>query len=348
MRVARRYHRAVRTLKDLEANAINFWPKALADRERASSVIPLLIASQEKFISLLHVADKTPAAWKQILSAASALPGNLFLKHLMILCDVGGEQLDRHYTSFCNRKAFSTRTMHFNWRNAQHEYAFQSIGPARRWTNARLHVSGRGLAKQRGIDSAMEDVAMLLLFGGSATDADVPDEVTERCVLGSLIGRKDELEQFVRQRYIHVSRITGGAKANAMGQLCQEYVRERLANSLPGWDLRQHTIPGITQNAGKTDIGFDIVAISPGKQYCAIEVGFQVTTNSVFERKCGQAADRQHMLHKAGHRIAYVLDGAGNFRRSSALQTICDHSDYTSTLRDDELDKLADFLRKVA
>ncbi|MFA7237188.1 MAG: hypothetical protein WC058_10010 [Phycisphaeraceae bacterium] len=126
-----------------------------------------------------------------------------------------------------------------------------------------MNVDGAGLALATDLTEAMEDVAMLLIHGGTSVDPDLPDEIPEKCVIGSLVGRKRELDNFVRQRYIHVSRITGGATANTMGQLCQTYVRERLQNALPRWDFSQCTIPGISQNAGRTKMAFDIVAQSP-------------------------------------------------------------------------------------
>lgn len=60
-----------------------------------------------------------------------------------------------------------------------------------------------------------------------------------------------------------------------------------------------------------------------------------------------QAADRQQLLHDAGHKIAYVIDGAGNFQRRSALSTICHHSDCTVTFKDEELNALVAFLQQM-
>ncbi len=64
----------------------------------------------------------------------------------------------------------------------------------------------------------------------------------------------------------------------------------------------------------------------------------------MIERKAGQARSRQEQLHGRGHKIAYIIDGAGNFERRSALKTICAFSDCTVTLKDSELDKLSKFL----
>lgn len=334
-----------REIDDLEAHAFKFWPSALAQREQSSSIIPRLIESQEKFISILYVADASPVAWKDVLRATEGMPGNLFLKHLMVLSDVGGEKLQRYRNDV--EKFFPRRAMKFHWRDAEYTYTFNSLDTVRVWTNGTLSVDGAGLAREEELSAAMEDVTMLLIHGGASVDPNIPDDIPEKCVIGSLIGQKAELDSFVRQRYIHVSRITGGATANAMGQLCQLYVRERLRTALPAWDFSRHTIPGISHNAGRTDMSYDIVAESPTGRCCAIEVSFQVTTNSVIERKAGQAAARQKLLHAGGHRIAYVIDGAGNFQRPSALAGICAHSDCTVSFKDEELDRLAAFLQAL-
>lgn len=324
---------------------MKFWPTALAQREQTTSIIPMLIESQEKFIGILYVADASPTAWKEVLAATSGMPGNLFLKHLIVLSDVGGEKLQRYRSNITT--FFPEGKMTFHWQDAHHTYDFKSLENCRTWTNSSLAVDGSGLAQPQDLSLAMEDAAMLLTHGGASIDPGLPDDLIEKCIIGSLIGKKRELDTFVRQRYIHVSRITGGATANQMGQLCQAYVKERLQTVLPDWDFSRHTIPGITHTAGRTDMSFDLVAESPNGRYCAIEVSFQVTTNSTIERKAGQASARQQLLHAAGHKIAYVIDGAGNFQRRSALSTICQHSDCTVTFKDDELDALAKFLKTI-
>src|SRR5947209_5239545 len=100
------------------------------------------------------------------------------------------------------------------WKDATHKYQFPSIGHRSRWTNGTLRVTEKGLAKPADLSPAMEDVAMVLVHGGASTGPDVPDGLFEKCVLGTLIGQKRELDAFLRQRYINVSRITGGALAN--------------------------------------------------------------------------------------------------------------------------------------
>ena len=86
----------MRDLVDLENNAYKFWPTELAEQEKNSSIIPKLIETQDKFISLLNISDASPIAWKETLNSTSSLSANLFLKHLVVLSDIGQA---RHATS---------------------------------------------------------------------------------------------------------------------------------------------------------------------------------------------------------------------------------------------------------
>ena len=106
-------------------------------------------------------------------------------------------------------------------------------------------------------------------------------------------------------------------------------------------------MPDVTHTDSATGrmTSFDIV-VTDGRKYVAIEVGFQVTTNSVIERKAGQAQARYEQAKKAGHKIAYVLDGAGNFQRETALRTICSYSHCTVAFSRSELEVLCEFLRE--
>jgi hypothetical protein len=330
--------------EDLYDVAVRFWPTELIEREARSSVIPRLLETQDRFISLLDVADSSPDAWKRALEASKSLTANLFLKHLMVLSDVGGELLQRLRPEL--RRVFPNSTMTFGWKGATHRYTLKSALSTKRLTNTILAVDGRGLLHAHALTDLMEDVAMLVLHGGACTDPGMPEPIIEKCVIGGLMGQRRDLATFVKQRYILVSRITQGARTNTLGQLAQDYVIENLQAALDGWTFRRNgNIPGISQNAGLTDISFDVVARSPKDRHFAIEVSFQVTTNSVVERKAGQAKSRAEALHAAGHRIAYVIDGAGNFQRQAALRTICRFSDCTVTMRKDQLETLAQFLR---
>lgn len=329
-----------KNLDDLEANALNFWFPEVTEKERDVSIIPKLIETQDKFISLLNIANAEPFAWKKVLPC-SQLAANLFLKHLVVLSDIGGEKLKRFKTNL--PRVLKNGIMKFLWNGKGYDYKFQTLSAPKNWDNTHLKICGAGLGQTEGLTPIIEDVVNLILFGGSATADNMPNDIIEKCIIGTLIGHKRELDTFVRQRYIWVSRITGGATANSYGNLAQKYVRDSLQERLPDWDFSKKRISNISQNQ-RTLLSFDLVAKSPKGKYCAIEVSFQVTTNSVIERKAGQAQSRQDQLKSAGHKIAYVIDGAGNFERRSALQTIYRFSDCTVTFKDTELKKLSEFL----
>lgn len=334
----------IRKLDDLEANALKFWPPQIAETERNSSIIPKLIETQDKFISLLNIANADPFAWKKALETTRELSANLFLKHLMVLSDLGGEKLKRFKKEL--PKLFEKEIMEFVWNEKKHSYKFQTLLGRKTWDNDHLKVDGVGLVTSQILTPIMEDVINLLLFGGAVLADNLPEELVEKCIIGNLIGHKRELETFVKQRYIWVSRITGGATVNSLGNLAQKYVVDFLEAKLSHWNFKKKRIKKISQNK-RTLLSYDIVAESPKGKYCAIEVCFQVTTNSVIERKAGQAQDRQKQLHKHGHSIAYIIDGAGNFERQSALRTLCQFSDCTVTLKDNELDRLSKFLSSL-
>lgn len=333
----------MRDIQDLENRALKFWPVEIAEIEKDSSIIPRLIETQDKFISLLNISDANPYKWKDTLSSSKTLSGNLFLKHLIVLSDIGGEKLMRFKKELPG--VFKNK-MNFLWDGKIFKYEFKTLSDSSTWNNNNLSVDGEGLIKSVELTSMMEDVCMLLLFGGSSINEKIPADITEKCIIGTMLGKTEELKTFVKQRYIWVSRITGGAEANTLGQLTQNYVKDYLEAKLPDWRINKDQLPNVSQNE-RTSLSVDIIAKSPKGMFCAVEVSFQVTTNSTIERKAGQAQARQELLHCKGHKIAYVIDGAGNFARQSALRTICQYSDCTVTFKDSELDELVKFLKTL-
>ncbi len=335
-----------RTLEDLKEKAVLFWPQAVLEKEAAVSVLPLLLKTQDKFISLLNISDSGPESWKKFVDQIDEMKGNLFLKHLMVLTDVAGEALNK-LTPF--GKFFGDGVMHYVWHEKNYSYRFTETIEKTPLTNSALRVNGRSLLKGYPLNGKMQDVAMLLLHGASAHGDTFPEDVKEKCMIGSLIGDPDLLSNFVKQSYIRVSTQLRGASSNAMGQIAQNYVAEILTEELKDWSIKAGHIPGISHDDGSTETTFDIVAKSPNDKYFAVEVSFQFTTNSTIERKAGQAQARAKLLHDKGHHIAYVIDGAGNINvREKAVKVICQFSDCTVAFSKDELRHLAQFLRETA
>jgi hypothetical protein len=83
-----------KSLSELRQEASIFWPKELSEVVFQQSVIPLLLNTQDQFISLLNVPVDTPDDMFGIIDISTFLP-QLFLKHLVILIDTGGEMLQK-------------------------------------------------------------------------------------------------------------------------------------------------------------------------------------------------------------------------------------------------------------
>lgn len=335
-----------RTLSELETNAIKWWPKELEAEVANQGAVQLLLATQDKFLNILKLSGNTPEQVFSVLEA-SGMPANLFLKHLVTLADYGGEAIQRLGREFISVFPTNTTQQHYleYFRNGEHQqYTFKAL-PIKGLGNAKLQLDGIAIAKPIGLTPLYRDMIMILLYAATSEQAHLA--ALEKCEIGMLLGDDAALDKYVREKYIYVSRITTGANTNTLGQIAQRYVVELLEKYLPhGYNItRNGKIP--LQGYEKTDgMPFDAVITRNGKSV-GVEVSFQVTTNSVIERKSGQADARQQLMHQNGHKIAYVLDGAGNFQRTSAVGTICQFSDCTVAYSEAEIGVLAAFIREV-
>ena len=165
----------IRDYVSLKSEALIFWPLDIAEKEKESSIIPLLLETQDSFISLLHIADKSPTSWKEALRTTKSLYSNLFLKHLMILTDISGEKTKRFKTEL--PLIFEENTFDYVWKEQEYDYQFQTFNSGGNWTNLNLHVDGNRLFTAQSLSREMEDVIMLLMFGGSFLNVDLPQEI---------------------------------------------------------------------------------------------------------------------------------------------------------------------------
>lgn len=340
-------NRPARTLEELRAHAVLFWPDELRDQVASVSILPLLLKTQGKFLGVLELSDDEPEAWKRNVDTHPLMPANLFLKHLMVLSDIGRETLSKLIPL---NRFYPDGIMNYIWHEQQYTYHFQRYSEAKPVTNKVLKIEPADLTKGHALTPHIEDVTMLLLHAASSIENTLPNDEKDRCMVGTLMEKNPEqLKRFVSENYIRVSTQTRGAKSNALGQIAQNFVKSILQAELPDWSIKSGRIPGISHDDAGTETSFDMVAKSPGNKYFAIEVAFQVTTNSVIERKAGQAQARAHILHEAGHHICYVLDGAGNLNfRTRASQIIMQHSDCTVALSQSEIKELAAYMRQAA
>lgn len=331
-----------RNIEELESNAVLWWPDHLSQANAVVSIIPKLLQTQDDFLKIISLSKESPFQVFDILTA-SKFPANLFLKHLCVLADYGGEPIQRLGRAFASifQSGKDKYSIAFVWESNNYTYEFKSL-PISGLGNKKLFIDGDNLVDAKFLTDLYKDMIVLLMFGSTST---VNDEAgLSACEIGTLLGKTEVLEKYVRERYINVSRITGGATANSLGQLAQKEVIEYLSSSL--MDDYQVISNGYIQLKGYDKDGgmpFDIV-VEKGEKRVGIEVSFQVTTNSTIERKAGQAASRINLMHSNGYKIAYVLDGAGNFQRSSAISTICSNSDCTVAYSSKEFEVLSQWL----
>lgn len=335
-----------RSIDELHSVAALWWPKELSEEDASVNIIPRLVETQDKFLTILKLSDQTPFQVLDVLKV-SCFPINLFIKHLCILADYGGEPLQRLGRSFKDifKKNLEKYELNFNWNGGNYTYRFKEL-PIRGLGNKKLKIDGEGLKEEIfEITDLYSDVIMLLMHGASSTASE--DAGLNSCEIGMLLGKEKELEKYVEQRYIFVSRITGGATANSLGQLVQkkvyEFLRENLCNSI---NVKSNSYVQLKKNDKDLEIPFDIV-LQRGEIEIGVEVSFQVTTNSTIERKAGQAADRYSIMKENGNFMAYIIDGAGNFQRQSALSVICQHSDCTIAFTEKELNVLLKWINEV-
>lgn len=337
-----------RSISELRSKAALWWPDELKNKNALANVLPLLLKTQEDFLRLIVLSKNDPFQLFDLIKVAK-YPSNLFLKHLVVLADYGGEPIQRLGRSLKDifpkgRGEKGRYYFDFIWKEKTYRYKFKAL-PINGLNNKKLFIDGEGLIKEKQLDDLTCDMIAILLFASSSDYAEHAGLCA--CEIGMLLGNEDELIKFVKQRYITVSRITGGATANSLGQLAQSEIVSFLINDLGDeYKIIRNGYINLKDYDKKGGMPFDLV-VEKGKKKVGIEVSFQVTTNSTIERKAGQAAERQILMHKNGYQIAYVIDGAGNFQRSSAISTICNHSDCTVAYTLSEFKVLSNWIKTI-
>lgn len=120
-----------KTFEELEEVASKFWPSELSEMEAKLSVIPLLLKTQDQFISIISVETPNLDRLFDVIEA-SCLSSNLFLKHLVILADYGGEMLQRVSNEFS--ALFPTGELCYLRGGKQQSYSFKAL-PNKKFSN---------------------------------------------------------------------------------------------------------------------------------------------------------------------------------------------------------------------
>lgn len=343
--------RYVRTMSELEKYACMWWPKEIREYAEKVSILQTLLDTQEKFISILKLADKqNPCSIFSIIEA-SHFSIKFFLKHLMILTDVGAEPLQRVNSQF--KELFPQGKMLYNIDNVQYEYVFQTLPIRSKLNNEKMRVDTLSNMQADKCDVDLtKDIIMLLIFGAACNSAKTR-AVLYRCTVSDYLGNDGKIKKYVRQNYIRVSRIIAGRTANDLGNTIQNYAADYLKMKL-GSDYNVTTfgtIPGVTINDGKTEAKFDIVIDritdnSKFKPYVGVEVSFQETSNSTVERKGQDASARFLSIVSKRSFVAYIIDGAGNFSRRAAGEVMCANSHCNVCCTPEEFDVLVQFIKE--
>lgn len=341
----------IRTMGELEKYACMWWPKEIREYADRLSILQVLLDTQEKFISILKLSDPNDANSLFNIMNASGFSFKCFLKHLMLLTDVGAEPLQRLNTNFTT--LFPNGKMEYAIAGVRHSYKFQALPIKSKLSNEKMRVDTIENMLNEKCDVALtKDAIMLLIFGGACIDAKTR-AVLYRCTISDYLHDDERIEQFVRQNYIKVSRIIAGRTANDLGNCIQNYAADYISSKL-GDEYKVKvfgSIPGVSINDSKTETKFDIVVDriadeSRYKPYVGIEVSFQETSNSVVERKGQEAAARFTAVIGKRSYVAYIIDGAGNFSRRAAGDIMCENSHCNVGCTPEEFDILVQFIKE--
>jgi hypothetical protein len=340
----------LRSVKELEKVGCKWWPKEVRDEAMKVSILQYLLDTQEKFISLLTLADKNHPEKLFDLLDASGFEYHLFLKHLMLLTDVGSEPLQRFNSSF--GELFPENVLLCFYRKKFLVCSFVELPLTGKPTNEKMQIDTLENLKKKCKNKNLCRELILLLIYGAASGLKRTASVLYKCNAYEYLGQEELIKQYVRQNYIRVSRIVGGKEATDLGNVAQNYVVRYLAKHLgKNYNVvNAGTIPGVKMDDDK-DVTFDVVVdrkddVARFKKYVGIEVSFQETSNSTIERKAREAQARFRNTQNRRCYVAYIIDGAGNFSRTSAVTDLCDNSHCTVAFTPSEFNLLIEFIRE--
>lgn len=339
-----------RSIKELEEVGCKWWPKEVRDEAQKVSILQYLLDTQEKFISLLTLADSKKPDKLFSLLEASDFEYHLFLKHLMLLTDVGSEPIQRINTSF--NEIFPKNELVYKLGRKECSYTFSSLPQKGKLDNKKMQVDTMENLQASCKDKELcKDLVMLLIYGASST---IPRTraILYKCNAFDFLGQEDKIKQYVRENYIRVSRIIAGKTATDLGNVAQLYALNYLSERLgDNYNLVNNgTIPGVKLDDDK-EATFDIVVDRKDddgriKKYVGIEVSFQETSNSVAERKGREAQARFRNTNNKRCYVAYIIDGAGNFSRPAAMNDMCNNSHCNVAYTPSEFDLLIEFIKE--
>lgn len=342
--------RYLRTIKDLEQVGSKWWPKEVREEAMKFSILQYLLDTQEKFISLLTLADRNKPEKLFNLIDASDFEYHLFLKHLILLTDVGSEPIQRFNSSFS--EIIPSGVLSFAIGKKHFSYQFEELPTRGKPNNKKMQIDELDNLQQPCRNKPLcKDLIMLLIYGAASITSRTA-AVLYKCNAYEYLGQEELINKYVRQNYIRVSRIVGGKEATDLGNVAQSYAVRYLSEHLgDNYNVTNAgTIPGVKMDDDK-DVTFDIVVDRKDddgrfKKYVGVEVSFQETSNSTIERKAREAQARFRNTQNKRCYVAYIIDGAGNFSRTSAATDLCNNSHCNVAYTTSEFDLLIEFIKE--
>lgn len=342
--------RFLRSIKDLEQVGSKWWPKEVREEAMKVSILQYLLDTQEDFISLLTLADRNKPEKLFKLIEDADFEFHLFLKHLILLTDVGGEPIQRFNASFS--EIFPNGELAYKVGNKAGSYKFAALPTKGTPNNKKMQSDSLENLKVTCKNVPLcKDLIMLLIYGANSVSPRTA-AVLYKCNAYEYLGDKKLINEYVRQNYIRVSRIVGGKEATDLGNVAQSYAVRYLAEHLgDNYNVvNAGTIPGVKMDDDK-EVTFDIVIDRKDddgkfKKYVGVEVSFQETSNSTIERKAREAQARFRNTQNKRCYVAYIIDGAGNFSRTSAVTDLCNNSHCNVAYTPSEFDLLIEFIKE--
>ncbi|MBR6033107.1 MAG: hypothetical protein IKP36_14305 [Bacteroidaceae bacterium] len=180
--------RYLRTIKDLEQVGCKWWPKEVREEAMKVSILQYLIDTQEKFISLLTLADRNKPEKLFGLLDASDFEYHLFLKHLVLLTDVGSEPIQRINTTF--KEIFPDKELYYKLGRKEYHYTFTSLPIKSKPTNEKMQIDTmenlQAACKNKNLT---KDLIMLLIYGAASTTPSIR-AILYKCNAFEYLGQK--------------------------------------------------------------------------------------------------------------------------------------------------------------
>ena len=192
-----------RSVEELHRNASLWWTNEITDHVEKNSPSNILSSTHSLFVDILSKKHENPWDLFSSIDQSNIYP-NIFLKHLTVLADFGGETLQRLNKEFSSifTKIKNSEEYSFNYffNSEKYCYVFKELPIQGSLTNKSLNIDGPGLLINSNLNNLTKDVLMLLLFS-HYNDENL--DLLKSCDLGKFLGNRSGLIEFCQTRYLY-------------------------------------------------------------------------------------------------------------------------------------------------